>query len=100
MAKDTRILNITRGFRLKRNQAIKAVESCACAWVEFGVSVRDLTLAEAIAARNRRAAMRSPLPLEELPGCVYKPAPGKEAAARAEHLWAIAANQFAAVQAA
>lgn len=53
---------------MKHKQAQKAVDTCACTWVEFGVSVRDLTLAEAIAARNEQARIREPLAFAELPG--------------------------------
>ena len=68
MASHSRVQNLTRGFRLKFNQAEKAVEACACVWVEYGVSVRDLTLAEAIAARNAQAKLREPMPFAEIPG--------------------------------
>jgi len=53
---------------MKRRQAIRAIENCACAWVQYGVSIRDLTIAEAIAARNEQARTAEPLPLAELPG--------------------------------
>jgi hypothetical protein len=72
MSQDHRVLNITRKFRLKRNQAERAVRECACAWVEYGISVRDLTLAESIAARNKQAAERAPAPSVELPGIVFE----------------------------
>lgn len=71
MTQDPRVLNLTRGFRLKRAQAFRAVENCACVWVEFGVSVRDLTIAEAIVARNIQAANREPLAHAELPGIMF-----------------------------
>jgi len=69
---NTRVLNITRGYSIKHKAALKAVENCACAWVEFGVSVCDLTLAESIAARNEQAARREPLAFAELPGVVFE----------------------------
>lgn len=71
MSKDPRILNITRGFRLKANQVYKAIENCSCTWVEKGVSVRDLTLAESIQMRNEQAKVREPLASMELPGLSY-----------------------------
>lgn len=74
MTKGTRIRNITRGFSLKRNQAIQAVENCAAEWVTLGSTIRDLTLAESIAKRNEQAAQREPLPLAELHGLLYVPA--------------------------
>ena len=79
---------------MKHRQAAQAVENCACEWVEFGVSLRDLTLAEAIAARNRQASLREPLPFAELPGLLYEAASGKECAARVERLMAMEANRF------
>lgn len=71
---NSRVFNVTRRFSLKHKQALRAVEECACAWVEYGVSIRDLTLAESIQGRNRRAQLRQPLALAELRGLVYEPA--------------------------
>lgn len=67
----TRILNISRGFRLKPNQAYRAIENGACEWVELGISIRDLTLAESIDFRNKQAAVREPLEYAEIPGIKY-----------------------------
>jgi hypothetical protein len=97
MSNNTRVLNITRRFYMKHKQAARAVENCACAWVEFGVSLRDLTLAEAIAARNHQASLRDPLPFAELPGLLYRPASGREAGARVQRVMAMEANRFAQV---
>lgn len=86
MAEDSRILNITRGFRLKRSQAYRAIENCACTWVEIGVSVRDLTLAEAISARNEQAKIREPLMYAELPDIMFKgPLPNRNDLIRQAH---------------
>lgn len=82
MQKDTRVFNISRGFRLRFNQARKAVENCACAWVEHGVSIRDLTLSESIAARNQQAKDREPLPYSEIHGLRYEPPVGMTGAYR------------------
>lgn len=43
------------------------------AWVEYGVSVRSLTLPESIAARNDQASRREPLPFAEIPGIKFVP---------------------------
>ena len=94
MSNNTRVLNVTRRFYMKHRQAAQAVENCACAWVEFGVTLRDLTLAEAISARNRQASLREPLPFAELPGLLYEAASGKEGAARIERVMAMEANRF------
>ena len=53
---NNRVVHVHRGFSLKHKQVLRAVENCAAAWVEFGVSFRDLTPAEgAITARNEQA---------------------------------------------
>ena len=72
MSNNKRVLNITRGFTLKHKQACRAVEQCSAEWVEFGVSIRDLTLAESIAKRNIQAKERDPLPYAEIPGLIYQ----------------------------
>jgi hypothetical protein len=92
--KDSRILNITRGFRLKRNQALKAIEQCACAWVVPNESIRDLTLAESVIARNKQASERDPLDYAELPGITFKPPIGAQAAHINEIRTAFDANLF------
>lgn len=94
MASHVRVINLTRGFRLKLNQAERAVEACAAAWVEYGVSLRDLTLAEAIAARNEEAKRREPLPYAEIPGLIYEPGASRAASNRQELALAAQANQF------
>lgn len=94
MPTDPRILNLTRNFRLKRNQALRAIEQCACAWVETNVSVRDLTLAESIAARNHQAATRELLDASELPGITFQPPIGAQAAFIIERRLAFEANCF------
>lgn len=89
MAQDPRVLNITRGFRLKRSQAYRAIENGACAWVDVGVSLRDLTLAESIAYRNEQARMREPLEWAEIPGLVFEgPLPVRNDLIRAAHEFA------------
>lgn len=94
MPKDSRVFNITRSFRLRFNQARKAVENCACAWVEYGVSVRDLTLAESIAARSQQAKDREPLPYAEVFGLRFDPPAGKAAAEWQSRLCAYEASLF------
>lgn len=55
------VLNLTREYCLSFKQARKAVENCSARWEEYGVSIRDLTLAESIAARNEQAKKREGL---------------------------------------
>jgi hypothetical protein len=76
MSNNQRILNVSRGFTLKHKQAVRAIANCACAWVEYGISIRDLTIAEAIMARNDQARSAEPLPLAELPGLRMIDLPG------------------------
>lgn len=61
------------------------------------MTVRDLTLAEAIAARNHQASLREPLPFAELPGLLYEPACGREGGARVQRVMAMHANRFAQI---
>ena len=98
MASNTRILNVTRGFRLKPSQVERAFLNCAMVWVEEGVSVRDCTLAESIAGRNEQAKVREPLAYAEIPGLTYDPCTSGQAASRESqflirqaHEWAMAA---------
>ena len=70
---DPRVLNISKNITVRRSQAKRWIEQCACAWVEEGVSIRDLTLSERVAARSQQAAVREPLPHAELPGIKYQP---------------------------
>jgi hypothetical protein len=96
MPKDLRVLNISRGFRLRPNQARKAIQNCACTWVEIGVSVRDLTLSESIAARAQQAKDRAPLPYSEVPGLRFDPPYGTAGAEWQSRLLAYEASLFAA----
>lgn len=80
--KNHRIVNLTRGYWLKFAQAARAVDMCAAEWVEFGVSVRDLTLAGAITARNERARRMEPLAASEVLGVFFEPPERGAAAAR------------------
>lgn len=68
-----RVFNITRGYALKHKAALRGIENCAWAWVEFGISVRDLTITEQIQARNEQAKNREPLAMAEIPGVIYEP---------------------------
>lgn len=97
MSNNTRVFNLTRRFYMKHKQAARAVENCACAWVEFGVTLRDLTLAEAITARNHQASLRDPLPYAEIRGVVYQRPLGREAEARVELAWVMEADRFARI---
>lgn len=94
MNPDPRILNLSRGFRLKRNQALKAIEQCACEWVEVGVSVRDLTLAESITKRNEQAKIREPLAEAEIPGLLYQPTECNVASNRESRRLSYEASKF------
>jgi hypothetical protein len=94
MAKSPRILNITRGFHLKHSQAQRAVDAAACEWVEFGVSIRNLSLTESIAKRNQQAAERDPLAEAEISGLIFQLPERYSARNREESRLAWEANRF------
>jgi hypothetical protein len=73
MTNNQRVFNITRGFSLKYKQAVKAIDLCTCEWVEFGRSVKDLTLAESIKRRNMQKKEVDILPHTEIPGLIFEP---------------------------
>ena len=43
------------------------------AWVEYGISVRDLTIKESIKARMKQKTPIESLPYAEIPGIIYQP---------------------------
>jgi hypothetical protein len=94
MAKTLSVFNVTRGYSVRLNQARRAVDNCACAWVEKGVSVRDLTLAESIAARALQAKNREPLPYAEIPGLRFEVPPVMNGAEWQSRLLAYEASLF------
>jgi hypothetical protein len=59
VANNTRVFNITRGHWMKLKQAERAIDNCSHAWVEKGLTVRDLTLNECIHARSERDKERT-----------------------------------------
>lgn len=91
------VFNVSRDYYVRLKQAKRAIEECACAWVEYGVSVRDLTLAESIQARNRQAKLREPLEYAELPGLRFKVPAGSGLTAAESRVLVRAAHQFAEV---
>lgn len=95
MSKNKRVFNLSTGACPKRRAAERAIENCAAAWVEFGVSIRNLTLAESIAARVEQARLREPLVPAELPHLRYEPAMSGLAAHRSGMKLAWQANEFA-----
>lgn len=58
---------------MKQKQAMRAVNECACTWVNAGESIRDLTLAESIAMRAMQEKQHEPLDSPELPGLMFEP---------------------------
>lgn len=72
MAASRTVYNISKKCFWKRSYALKSINNCACEWVEEDRTVRDLTLAEAIAARNVQAKLRDPMPMGEIPGLVFR----------------------------
>ena len=78
MGTNATVKDLTRGYPIKRQQALKGIENCALTWVEPDVSVRRLTLAESIAARNEQAKKQEPLAYYEIPGIRYQPTKANE----------------------
>ena len=66
-----RVLNVTSGDRPRFNQAVRKIKDGLCDWVEYGVSIRTLTLVEQIQARNEIARNREPLAFAEIPGLKF-----------------------------
>ena len=94
MTKNRRVFNITRGYSLKRGAAERAIHECSAVWVEEGVSIRSLTLAESIAARNEQARRAEPLPFAEIPGLRFEPTLSGTPATRRERLLTWQAHEF------
>lgn len=92
--KNLTVLNISRGYRLRLNQARKSVENCASAWVEYGQSIRDLTLSESISARAQQAKNREPMPYAEVFGLKFDPPIGTAGAEWQSRLLAYEATLF------
>lgn len=98
MTNNSRVLNVTRGFTLKYKQALRAVDECAAVWVEPGRTIRDASLSESIAMRNKQAADREPLPNMEIPGLIYQPSQANLASSRLGYALTRQAHEFAAAQ--
>lgn len=94
MTNNFRVLNLTRGFSMKHKQALRAIENCAAEWVEVGISIRDLSLAESVAKRNQQARAREPVAPAEIPGLIFRPPVTALASAGARASLLRAANQF------
>ena len=71
------------------------MHNCAATWAEEGVSIRNLTLAESIAARNEQARLREPLAYAEIHGLRFDPPETGIAATRREGKLLRDAHEFA-----
>jgi hypothetical protein len=96
MASNFRVINLSNGYRLKPKAAQRAVANGAAEWVELGVSIRSLSLAESIQARNKISAFSEPIAWAELPGLRYEPTVASQGATREEFRLMREANRFAA----
>jgi hypothetical protein len=94
MASHAKILNLTNGFSYRRTRAERAIRECSAEWVVRGVSIRSLTIAESIAARNKESRLREPLPLAEICGLVFSPPVSGIHATRREGRLMWAAHDF------
>lgn len=72
------------------------VAQCISAWVEEGITIRDLTLRECIAARSMQSRLQEPFPASEIPGVVFEAPAASQAATQREQRLASEANAFAA----
>ena|ERR1700748_2850071 len=97
MASHSKIHNISSNRYIKKSQAFGRIEQCISDWVEYGVSIRDLTLAEAIQARSQQAKDREPLPLAEIHGLKYEPASRNAVSTRESLKLAYEDGKFAAM---
>lgn len=84
MSSNRRVENISNGFRMKPGAARRAIEACSVRWVDEGVSVRNLTLAESIVARNVQAKNAEPMPFAEVHGLRFEPSVSGTDATRRE----------------
>ena len=96
-----RILNQTNGYEYKLGRVERAIEECSVAWVEVGVSVRNLTLAESIVARSEQVkvsiklkVMKELLPSAEIRHVLYEPSLRGMQATRNESMLIREANYF------
>lgn len=95
MTNNKLVFNVTRNYWIKRKTALNGIErDCNLAWVVDRESVRDLTLAEQIAARNEQAKMREPLPYAEVAGLRFDPPTSGVIATRRENSLLWAAHDF------
>jgi hypothetical protein len=95
MTNNKLVFNVTRNYWIKRKTALKGIEQeCTLAWVAERESVRDLTLAEQIAARNEQAKRREPLPYSEIAGLKFDPPMSGVTASRRENSLCWAAHEF------
>lgn len=95
VSRNIRVRHATSGFAMKYGDVEKGIAACALAWVVKGISFRNLTEGEAIAARNARAGKMEPLALAEIYGVVFEPPERATAAFRAEMEMAWEARRFA-----
>ena len=93
MTNNTRISH-DRGFTLKAKQALKAVANGSAMWIEYGVSIRQSTLEEKIAAINKQATEREPIADAEIAGLTFQPPARCAESARNEMRLAWEANKF------
>jgi hypothetical protein len=95
MIPNRRIWHETYQCWWKRSRAERAVLNCAATWTQDGVSLRSLTVAEAIAARNEQARRREPLPFAEIHGLRFDPPASGISATRREGKLQWEAHNFA-----
>lgn len=90
-----RIFNVDRQHNISLKYALRGIENCAFAWVEQGVSVRNLTPFEQRTALSEQARLREPLEYAELPGIIFRPPIGAEKTNIASGVLVWEAHRFA-----
>lgn len=104
---NARVRNVDTGATMKHSRAEKLYRDFVCEWVEYGVSIRTLTLTEQIAARNEKARLRQamtekqakllePLDYAEVQGLRFDPPVGSKGAYLRGRLLAWEAQVFVA----
>lgn len=77
---------------MKPSSVARAFDNCAVGWVEQGVSVRKLSIAESLKARSEQARLREPLAYAEIFGLNVIPPAGSMQAFRESRRMAREAN--------
>lgn len=91
--KNEHFLNVTRNCYRESGQVLPAI-GVTLAWVEIGISFRELSFVEVMAIRSQEAQEFAPLAPVEVSGCIWDP-PMRDKSTRPERYALVgAAYQF------